>query len=73
MNNVHLLVVDQSNNGSYHVKVIVDSKESGILYLSSEQFHIFCTGIKNACYENNVFFLVENPFDVESEDDEDLE
>jgi hypothetical protein len=73
MNNVHLLVVDQSSSGSYHVKVIVDSKESGILYLSSEQFNLFSSGIKNICYENNVSFLVENPFDIETEDDEDLE
>jgi hypothetical protein len=73
MNNVNLLVVDQSSSGSYHVKILIDSKESGILYLSSDQFNLFSAGLKHICYENNISFLVENPFDIEAEDDEDLE
>ena len=44
-----------------------------ILYLSSDQFNLFSAGLKHICYENNISFLVENPFDIEAEDDEDLE
>jgi len=72
VNSFHLLIVDQSSSGSLHVKLEIDSKESGILYLSQKQFDAICDGMKSYCYENNLSFSVENPFDISSyEDDED--
>jgi len=63
MNKFLLQVVDQSSSGSLHVKLILDSKESGILYLSQEQFDAICSGMKAYCYENDLSFSIENPFD----------
>lgn len=72
MNNITLQVTDISKNGSYHVKLIVDDKESGIIYLTSAQFEPFVDVIHLGCREKNISFNVENPFDVEEEDNEDF-
>jgi len=69
MNSFHLQVVDQSASGSLHVKLIIDSKESGILYLSQEQLDAISGGLKSYCYENDLSFSIENPFDISSFDD----
>jgi hypothetical protein len=77
MNNIELLVTEQSGSGSYHVKLVLDSKESGILYLSKQQLEAVASSFKSYCYENNLSFLLENPFDYsvldDIEDDDDTE
>lgn len=67
MNILTLTVVDISKS-SYHVKLSIDEKESGIIYLTSEQFDPFIEIIHHGCREKNITFNVENPFDVEEED-----
>lgn len=77
MNKIELQVTEQSGSGSYHVKLVLDSKESGILYLNQEQLDAVASSFKSYCYENNLSFLLENPFDYSSlddlEDDDDTE
>lgn len=72
MNSLSLVVTDQSNSGSYHVKVLIDEKDSGILYLTSDQFDFFVKSLWKASTINNFTFNVENPFD-EIELDEDVD
>lgn len=69
MNKIELLVTEQSNSGSYHVKLVLDSKESGILYVNKEQLDAIASSFKSYCYENNLSFVLENPFDYSSLDD----
>ena len=71
MNSIAIVVVDQSASGSYHVKVLVDEKDSGFLYLSSEQFDFFVKSFWRSCSNNGVSFSVENPFDDTNIDDVD--
>ena len=77
MNKIELVVTEQSNNGSFHVKLILDSKESGILYLNKQQLDSIAESFKSYSYENDVSFRLENPFDYSSfddvEDDDDIE
>jgi len=63
MSSVSLIVVDQSASGSYHVKILVDEKDSGILYVSPEQFDFFVKSFWRACTGDGISFNVENSFD----------
>lgn len=72
MNNILLKVVDQSSGGSYHIKLFVDEKETGIFYLNEEQFDFFVKSLKSHSLENGVVFSVENPFDLDEEDGEEF-
>lgn len=74
MNKIELLVTEQSGNGSFHVRLLLDSKESGILYLNNEQLDGLSESFKSYCYENDLSFRLENPFDYSSfDDDEDTD
>jgi hypothetical protein len=72
MNNITLQVTDISKNGSHHVKLVVDDKESGIIYLTNSQFEPFVDVLHAGCREKNISFNIENPFDVERENNEDF-
>lgn len=69
MNNLTLIVVEQTSKGSYHLKIIIDEKESGILYLTQEQYEAFIDITRLGCREKGISFILENPFD-DSYDDE---
>jgi hypothetical protein len=74
MNSISLIVTDQSGSGSYHVKMVVDEKESGILYLTPDQLAFISKSLWRSCTQDGVTFNAENPFDCEdSEDDEQRE
>ena len=68
MSSLSLVVVDQSAAGSYHVKIIVDEKDSGILYVAPDQFDFIVKSFWRSCTQENVSFNVENPFDTNSFD-----
>lgn len=63
MNNILISVVDRSASGSYHVKLYIDEKESGIFYLSPEQLHTFAKILRNGCSIHDTTFILENPYD----------
>lgn len=72
MNNILISVVDRSSSGSYHVKLYIDEKESGIFYLSPEQLHSFTKILRNGCNTYDTTFVLENPYDENfSEENED--
>lgn len=73
MNSVRLVVTDQVPNGSYHTKLFLDEQESGILYLTPEQFLKVSQCFKSFCYENSLSFDIENPFDIDLNDDDELD
>lgn len=70
MNSILLKVVDQSSGGSYHIKLFIDEKEAGIFYLNEEQYDFFVRGLKSQSLDTGVVFSVENPFEVDSDDEE---
>lgn len=63
MNNILISVVDRSASGSYHVKLYIDEKESGIFYLSPEQLHSLVKIMRNGCGIYDTTFVLENPYD----------
>lgn len=68
MSSLSLVVADQSESGSYHVKILVDDKDSGILYVSPEQFDFIVKSFWRSCTQENISFNVDNPFDSTATD-----
>ena len=73
MRSISLIVADQTPGGSLHVKMFIDEKESGILYLNEDQFLLLSKFLRSSCLENDINFDVENPFDPDTCDDTDVE
>jgi len=69
MSSFSLIVIDQSASGSYHVKILVNEKESGILYVAPDQFNFIVKSFWKSCTQENVSFNVENPFETNFYDD----
>jgi len=63
MSSFSLVVVDQSASGSYHVKILVDEKDSGILYVTPDQFDFIVKAFWKNCTAEGISFNIENPFD----------
>ena len=73
MRAVSLVVADQTPGGAYHVKLFLDEKESGILYLNESQLFTLTKFLRSSCFESDINFELENPFDTDSCDDMDEE
>ena len=71
MNNISLVVSDKSSNNSFHVKLFVDEKDVGVLYLSETQLDFLSQSIKNYAREEGVHYFLENLFDFSDEDEVD--
>jgi len=68
MNNFLLKVVDKTNSNNYHCKIFVDGNESGILYLTENQFLELSGIISRGCNEKDIPYKIENNFDFFEED-----
>jgi hypothetical protein len=68
MNNFLLKVVDKTNNNNYHCKIFVDDNESGILYLTENQFIELSGIISRGCNEKDIPYKIENSFDFFEDD-----
>jgi hypothetical protein len=73
MNSVSLIVVDQTSSGCNHIKIIIDEKDSGILYLTSDQFDFISKSLWRACTNEGIPFDIKNPFDENNFDDDEEE
>jgi len=69
VNSVLISVVDQTANGSYHVKLYIDEKESGIFYLSPDQLNGFAKIFRTGSYNENISFILENPYEEDADDE----
>jgi hypothetical protein len=70
VNNILISVVDRSTSGSYHVKLYIDEKESGIFYLSPDQLHSLVKILRNGCSTYDTTFVLENPYDENFSEEE---
>ena len=68
MNNFLLKVVEKTNNNNYHCKVYVDGNESGILYLTENQFLELSGIISRGCIDREIPYEIDNDFDFVEED-----
>lgn len=68
MNSILISVVDRTTNGSYHVKLYIDEKESGIFYLSPDQLNILARIIRAGTFNDSISFVLENPYEDSEED-----
>jgi len=69
MNNLSLVVTDQTDTGCYHVKLLINEKDSGILYIEPSQFDFVVRSFWRACTSEGIPFNIENPFDETELDD----
>jgi len=69
MNQIQLQIIDKTESG-YHVKLFLDGKNSGILYLTEEQFYFVRKALQAESYSQDKEFEVVDPFEEEISEDE---
>jgi hypothetical protein len=70
MNKISLQKVHSSGPGSAHVKLLINDKDVGILYLKEEELDVLLKCLKNGVYHNDTN-LETDIFDDENDIDED--
>jgi len=68
VNSILISVVDRTTNGSYHIKLYIDEKESGIFYLSPDQLNTLSRILRAGTFNDSISFVLENPYEDSEED-----
>lgn len=61
-----------SSSDSVHVKLLINNKDVGVLYLKEEEADLLLKSLKNGCYINEVE-IESNIFDEEDDFDSDID
>lgn len=70
MNNLSLSVKQKTSNGSVHLEIKSSENELGVLYLSEEEYLKLIQIMRVGCFNKEVDFSVNDPYNVEEEDEE---
>ena len=70
MNNLSLSVKQKTSNGSVHLEIKSSENELGVLYLSEEEYLKLVQILRVGCFNKEVDFSVDDPYNVEEEDDQ---
>ena len=76
MNKISLLKVHSTAGGSYHVKLVINNNDVGILYLKEEEVEILLNALRNgrdsdSVVDSDIYESEEEDFDVDNEDEND--
>ena len=76
MNKISLLKVHSSSEGSFHVKLLINNNDVGILYLKEEEVDILLDALRNGRASNSVvdsdiYDSEEEDFDLDNDDEND--
>lgn len=71
MNSLELFVRNKTASGAVHLEVKSSGDELGILYLTLDQYEKFLQIIRTGCFNKDVDFRVEDPYNSEEEGEDD--
>lgn len=70
MNSLELFIKNKTNNGSVHLEIKSSGDELGMLYLSEEQFNTLVNILRTGCFNKEVDFTVNDPYNREEDEGE---
>lgn len=70
MNNLSLLVKQKTSNGSVHLEIKSSDNELGVLYLSEEEYLKLVQIMRVGCFNKEVDFSVNDPYNVEEDEEQ---
>lgn len=76
MNKISLLKVHSTQEGSYHVKLLINGNDVGILYLKEEEVETLLDALRNgressSVVVSDIYDSEEEDFDVDNDDEND--
>lgn len=70
MNSLELLVKSKTSSGAVHLELKSSGDDLGILYLSEEQYNSIIHILRSGCFNKDVDFNIEDPYNNEEEETE---
>lgn len=70
MNNLSLSVKQKTSNGSVHLEIKSSDNELGVLYLSEEEYLKFIQIMRVGCFNKEVDFSVNDPYNIEEDEEQ---
>lgn len=76
MNKISLLKVHSSPGGSYHVKLLINGNDVGILYLKEGEVEVLLDALRNgresdSVVDSDIYDSEDENFDVDNDDEND--
>lgn len=69
MDSLEVTVVNKTQSGVVHAQLKNSNDDLGMLYLSEKQFNAFVTILRTGCFNKDVDFIVNDPYNSEDEED----
>jgi hypothetical protein len=67
MNSLDLKVVNKTKTGAVHLEVNSSGENLGVLYLSEEQFTDIVGVLRVGCFNKDIDFQLNDPYNIEEE------
>lgn len=64
MSELELIVTGKTLHGGVHVQVNIDKDDSGVLYLTREQFINLSSLLQTGCFNKDVDFKLVDPYNI---------
>lgn len=71
MNSLELTVTNKTTRGAVHLNIKSSGDDLGILYLSEDQYNDIISILRSGCFNKEVDFQINNPYNSEDEDEDD--
>jgi hypothetical protein len=71
MNSLELFVKNKTKSGAVHLELKSSGDELGILYLSEEEYEKIISILRVGCFNKEVDFLINDPYNSDEETEED--
>jgi hypothetical protein len=72
MESLELTVVNKTDKGVVHAQLKNAGDDLGVLYLTEKQYNSLIGIIRTGCFNKEVDFVVEDPYNMEEEEDNSL-
>jgi hypothetical protein len=69
MSSLELLVKSKTQSGAVHLEIKSSGDDLGILYLSADQFNTMVQILRTGCFNKEVDFVIDDPYNSEEDED----
>lgn len=70
MDSIELTVVNKTDSGAIHAHIKSSGDDLGLLYLTEKQYFSLVNVLRTGCFNKDVDFLVNDPYNDDEEEDE---
>lgn len=70
MDSLEIVVSNKTPNGVVHAQLKSSGDDLGVLYLTEQQYNTLTNILRTGCFNKEVDFIVEDPYNSDEEEDD---